>query len=172
MVDQKKLYKVLFEEIGEGLLVSCQDGSIEAVNNRAIEMFGYSSAEELIGQPIRLLIPHRFHSKHGDYHSNYMENPISRPMGLGKTLFGIRQDGTEFPVEIRLSAFVEDGKRKVVAMISDVTLREKMQDELRELNQKLEGIVEVRSAELAKSNLLYRSIARNFPKGSISPLNV
>lgn len=171
MVDQKKLYKVLFQEIGEGLLVCGERGLIEVVNTRTLELFGYEKEEELIGQSIDILVPKRFHEHHGTYHSNYMKDPTSRPMGQGKTLFGSKKDGSEFPVEISLSAFEEAEGKKVVAMISDITLRKKMQDDLYELNQQLENLVEARSKELAKSNLLYKSIARNFPKGSIYVFN-
>lgn len=168
MVDQKALYKVLFEQVGEGLIVTDKIGTIEVVNPRLVEMFGYEEEQELLHQNINLLIPQRFHSKHKKYKADYMEHPADRPMGLGKVLFAVDKSGREFPVEISLSTFEDnDGIKKAIAIVSDVTKRKEMEDELKQLNEELEKLVEIRSSELAKSNILYKSIARNFPNGSI-----
>ncbi len=59
--------------------------------------------EELIGQPVEILMPERFRQTHVNERTAYMEKPVSRPMGTGLELYARRKDGSEFPVEISLS---------------------------------------------------------------------
>src|ERR1700675_3145772 len=78
-------------------------------NETSAELFGYAP-EQLIGQPIKLLIPERFHLRHGAPVSNFLRQPASREMGARITdLFARRADGCEFPAGIRLSPFQDDG---------------------------------------------------------------
>ena len=74
---------------------------MRAANPRAEELFGYSS-QELIGQPVEMLVPARFRGGHPRHRENYSAAPRTRQMGAALNLFGLRKDGTEFPVDIML----------------------------------------------------------------------
>ena len=74
---------------------------IRGANPRAAELFGHTQAE-LIGQPIENLVPERFRSRHPSHRENYHAHPRARQMGAAMNLFGLRKDGTEFPVDIML----------------------------------------------------------------------
>ncbi len=137
----------LFNHSSMGIAVVNNEGIITAINPFALKLFGYLS-EEIIGKPVEVLIPGRFHHQHTKDRKAYTRNPRSRPMGLGMDLFAVRKDGTEFPIEISLGNYEIDGKVSVIAFISDITVRKKSEEEIRKLNDELEATVEKRTVEL------------------------
>jgi hypothetical protein len=85
-------------------------------------MFGYSR-DELIGQPVELLIPTRLRERHVGHRAAYMAAPRVRSMGQGLDLSGLKKDGTEFPVEVSLSyVHTEEGTR-AIAFVTDISER-------------------------------------------------
>jgi signal transduction histidine kinase len=89
------------------------------------------------------------------------------------TLFGQRKDGSRFPVEISLNSFQDqNGERFVSALITDIHIRKKAQDEVLRINENLEQIVAERTKELYESKQLYESISKHFPTGAIYVLNL
>lgn len=121
----------------EAIVVTDREGIIRRVNERTATIFGYAS-EELLGQPVELLIPERYHGAHGGHRKAYAAHPEIRPMGAGRDLYGRRKDGSEVPVEIALAPLNDstDGGQIVVS-IADITRRKIAQDMLRETNEKL-----------------------------------
>jgi PAS domain S-box-containing protein len=118
-------------------------GSIVIANGLAEKMFGYSR-EELIGQPIELLVPERFRGGHVGYRTNYFREPRTRPMGEGRELAGRRKDGTEFTVEISLSPLHTDEGILVISIIRDTTQRRLAEAKFRGLLESApDGIVVV-----------------------------
>ena len=97
----KNTIERLFEFSPDAIFVTDADGVMRAANPRAEELFGYS-AQELIGQPIEILVPARFRGGHPSHRENYNAHPRTRQMGAALNLFGLRKDGTEFPVDIML----------------------------------------------------------------------
>jgi signal transduction histidine kinase len=88
-------------------------------------------------------------------------------------LFGQRKDGSRFPVEISLNSFQDqNGERFVSALITDIHIRKKAQDEVLRINENLEQIVAERTKELYESKQLYESISKHFPTGAIYVLNL
>ena len=98
-------YQILFDKSCEGLVVVGDRGKIELVNPRLLELFKYTKNEDLVGKSIEALILQKYHKKHVVQRSDYLEDPESRPMGIGKVLNGLKSDGSEFPVEVSLSPF-------------------------------------------------------------------
>src|SRR5450432_1400419 len=83
----------------DALILINQTGTIVLVNQQAEVLFGYSRTQ-LLDQPLEQLLPERFRGSHCEHRTRYFSTPYSRPMGAGLSLFGLRQDGTEFPVNI------------------------------------------------------------------------
>src|SRR5262249_46622925 len=94
--------QLLLEALPDALVVIDRTGTIVLVNLRTEELFGYTRTE-LLGQAVELLVPPRFRRGHVGHRSAFFATPHSRPMGLGLQLWGLRKDGSEFPVEISLS---------------------------------------------------------------------
>ncbi len=99
--DGRETLLELLESAEDGLVVIDHAGEMVLVNRRTEQMFGYTR-EELIGQPVEMLVPPAYVKRHARERANYFSHPRARPMGRGIDLWGRRRDGTQFPVEISL----------------------------------------------------------------------
>ena len=127
------LLRGLIEAAPDAILAVDADGRIVFANVQAAKLFGYRR-DELVGQPIEVLIPEPARGIHPSHRSKYFSDPRPRPMGAGMQLAGRRQDGTEFPAEISLSALETEKGLLVSAAVRDVTdrlLAQREQDRLR-----------------------------------------
>jgi PAS domain S-box-containing protein len=147
MANQAHRYEALFNHASMGIVVVDSKAIIQSVNPFALKLFGYA-IEELIGKQIELLIPMRFHHKHVSHRDVYIKKPKSRPMGAGMDLYAAKKDGTEFPVEVSLGNYDNNGDKNVIAFISDISIRKKAEQEIEKLNDDLEGAIEQRTREL------------------------
>jgi PAS domain S-box-containing protein len=95
-------------------------GQIVLVNTLTEKLFGYRR-EELIGQPVEILVPRQYRGKHPGDRSGFMHSPGNRAMGAGRALYALRKDGTEFPVEIGLNPIKTDQGTWVLSAIVDIT---------------------------------------------------
>lgn len=165
---KENMYEILFESIQEGLILVNEKGEIIDNNQTAERLFGYDS-QELIGQKIEILVPKNVRSGHVEHRGKFSENPVKRTMGSALKLNGQRKDGSVFPVEVSLNPLLKkEGGKFVVALVSDVSTRREIEEDLERLTVSLEQKVKERTVELRKSEQLYKSIARNFPGGLIS----
>lgn len=135
---EKQRFEALFRYASIGILMVNQKGDIILANSFLLDLFGYDSVFELIGKPVEVLIPGRFHHKHGDYRESYNKDPQKRPMGIGRDLFGIRKDGHEIPVEISLSSYHNEQGFFVIAFINDIVKRKTAEAQLLLQQQQLE----------------------------------
>jgi len=154
----------LFENATEGFIVTDSEGNIILVNPSACTMFGYEK-EELIGQKIELLIPSKYRKSHIKLREGFYEDPKNRVMGHGRDLNGERKGGSNFPVEVSLSTYLQGTQRYVIAFIIDITHRKQIEDnmlrqreqlekvtsEMRRLNAELEAKVEERTVILKEA---------------------
>jgi PAS domain S-box-containing protein len=131
----------LFEISPDAIFVTDEDGIIRGVNPRAEEMFGYTKAE-LYGQPVESLIPARLRGGHSSHRENYDAHPRARQMGSGLDLFGLRSDGTEFPVDIMLKPMKTDAGLVVLSFVRDVTVQRAAQEALRLRDQELRLMID------------------------------
>jgi PAS domain S-box-containing protein len=130
----ESLFAGLLESAPDAMVITSGDGRIEVVNRQAEVLFGYSRAE-LAGREVEMLIPGRFRERHPGYRAGYAAEPRTRPMGAGLELWGLRKDGSEFPVEISLAPLeTPDQGLLVAAAIRDVT--ERRETELRLQHQR------------------------------------
>jgi len=93
-------------------------------------MFGYTR-EEMLGQPIEMLLPQRLRPPQWRDWSAFLQKPQNRPMGKGIDKAGVRKDGTEFPVEVNLSQVATTDGNLAVACITDITERKRYEESLR-----------------------------------------
>ena len=149
-IDEKHLVEALFTHASIGVLVVNAQGYIILANPFVLAQFGYNE-NELTGQLIEQVIPHRFREKHVHHRQNFSAHLQNRPMGAGMDLFGLKKDGTEFPVEVSLCHYSNSEGNFVVAFINNITIRKKAEEEIRRLNDELEEIVEQRTHELKEA---------------------
>jgi len=120
--ESEERFRRLFEYSPNAKVMVDSSGNIEMVNAQTERMFGYERAE-LIGQPVEVLVPERLRAHHPAMRDSFVVNPHARPMGAGRELFGIRKDGSEFPVEIGLNPIETEEGLKILSAIVDISDR-------------------------------------------------
>ena len=136
-VQAEMQFRQVVESAPNGMLMIDPQGTITMVNKQVEAMFGYSR-EELLGQPVELLIPQRFRLNHPRHRTGYFSAPASRAMGVGRELFGLHKDGTEFPVELGLNPIDTPKGQLALASIVDISPRKKTERDLAKAAQDLE----------------------------------
>ncbi len=130
--ESEERYRWLIQSAPFGILIVDTDGRILIVNTETERLFGYHG-KELLGRPVEMLLPQRFRDAHLSHRAGYHAKPYTRPMGAGTDdLIGRRKDGSEFPVDIRLSPLQTDEGLLVMAAVQDITQRKQAEDALRE----------------------------------------
>jgi two-component system cell cycle sensor histidine kinase/response regulator CckA len=133
-------FQGLLEASPDAFLAADEAGRIVLANAQAEHLFGYRR-DELVGQPIDILVPERYREGHGRHRAGYAESPRPREMGSGLELFARRKDGSEFPVEISLSPFSSGDQRLFLSAIRDITERKEAEAARRAAEQRLEELV-------------------------------
>jgi len=148
------VYREMLEGAPDGMVMIDAEGRIVLVNRQVEVLFRYSR-EQLLGQPIEILLPSRYGHGHVAKRKEYFVQPQTRGMGTGRELFAQRSDGTEFPVEVSLSPMQTPLGPMVLSAIRDVTeaaqAREIVQfvsDQLRARNKALEQFTFLASHDL------------------------
>jgi PAS domain S-box-containing protein len=127
-------FRLLADAMSNGLIMVAADGRIILANKQAETLFGYSQGQ-LIAQMIDHLVPAQFRNQHRVDRAAFVADPQARLMGAGRDLFGLRQDGSEFPIEIGLSPIdTTEGSLTLVSII-DITERKRIEAALRQTEE-------------------------------------
>ncbi|WP_018137697.1 MULTISPECIES: EAL domain-containing protein [unclassified Thioalkalivibrio] len=121
---RQQRYEQLIDTAPDGVLVTDGDGTILMANRNLERLFGYPR-RHLIGQPVETLIPERLREHHQSVREQQSDDISERTMGQAPDLRGRRLDGTEFPVDISLNAFEDQGGRRITAFIRDISDRQR-----------------------------------------------
>src|SRR5438067_685542 len=119
-------FRGLLESAPDPMVVVNREGRIVLVNAQAEETFGYRR-EDMLGKPMDILVPERLREKCLAYRTVFLTGPQRSPMGTTLELCGVRREGSEFPVEIKLSLLQTEEGPWGCAAIRDLTERRKLE---------------------------------------------
>lgn len=119
----------VMEVAPESFVVSDAQGRIVMVNAQTEKLFGYCR-DELLGQPVEMLIPVRARESHARQRQTYLAAPAVRDMGVRRDLAARRKDGTEFPVDISLGPLQTDKGRLIISAVRDISERKEFESRI------------------------------------------
>jgi len=157
----EKNFRLVVESAPCGMVMVNGDGLIILLNAHTERLFGYSR-DELLGQPIEVLIPERFRNHHPQQRTHFNDCPSSRIMGEGRDLYGLRKDGAEISVEIGLNPIETEEGCLVLSTILDITERKLAADKeeaTRKLLQAIGGVQSQFIANIQASNVFENVLA-------------
>jgi protein-histidine pros-kinase len=133
------LSRLFFEAAADAVVIINEGGEIVHLNTQAEKVFGYRR-DELLNQPIEILVPERLRVQHVKHRRAYFKNPLPRAMGGGFRGAGLRKDGTEFPIDIALSPLLTASGVFVASAVRDMTFQQRLEQELRQRMRELEDV--------------------------------
>ena len=134
-------YRTVLDAAFDAIVTITPDGIVRWFNRGAERIFGYR-ADEVIGQPVTLLMPERYRDLCVAGLHRYLRTGEARVVGGTTELVGLRKDGSKFPIEMSLGETHEPGERLFTGMIRDVTERKRIEDALREARDRFRSIFE------------------------------
>ncbi|MEU3459340.1 PAS domain S-box protein [Streptomyces sp. NPDC006733] len=152
------MFRALLESAPDAMIIIDGRGTIRLVNAQTETLFGYARSE-LLGSPVEILVPERFHADHRRHRHDYAANQQVRPMGAGHELYGRRRDGREFPVEISLSPLQTADGLLVSAAVRDVSERKAAEERINELAVLVESSQDAILAKTLDGTITYWNAA-------------
>lgn len=148
-------YFAILDTAVDAIIVVDGHGELEAFNHAAERIFGYS-AEEVIGQNIRMLMPETEQSAHDSYLQAYRETGVKKIIGIGREVRGRRKDGSIVALELSIGEWRDiDGRQCFTGIMRDVTQRNLQANELKEARDAAERArIEAESANRAKTEFV------------------
>ena len=163
-------FRSLLESAPDAMVIVNQNGEIGLVNSQTEALFGYTRAE-LLGQTVETLLPEPLRQRPVSHRDSYHREPHLRPMGGGLDLYGLRRDGSRFPVEISLSPLTTDEGTLVIAAVRDVTERNEAVETTRALLRLSEKINATLDPEALLDTLLEEAITLTRTESGFAGIN-
>jgi PAS domain S-box-containing protein len=169
-VQAEELFRGLVEASPVAMLLVDDQGRIELANEQLAVMFGYAPSE-LVGQPVEILTPAPVRLRHPGYRDEFLHHASPRPMGKAGTVNGLRRAGQTFPAEIGLSPLTLNGRTHVIAVVVDMTERQRHEQQILDLNRDLEDRVRQRTTALEEASAAKSKFLAHMSHEIRTPLN-
>ncbi|MCA9618287.1 MAG: PAS domain S-box protein [Myxococcales bacterium] len=130
-------FRAVFEAAVDGILTIDGAGLVESLNPAAERMFGYS-ADELVGQNVKVLMPPPYHDEHDGYLRHYLATGEKRVIGLGREVTGRRKDGSLFPMYLSVAEVTLEEGRRFAGIVRDISVEVQLREAREALIEKLE----------------------------------
>ncbi len=134
--DRELYLRTLFDNVIDGIITSDENGVIESANQATERIFGYT-VTELVGNNLSMLMPQPYREEHDGYLESHRKSRLSRVIGVGREVVGLRKTGEQFPIDLAISELVADGRHTFVGILRDITERRKAEDDLQKSRQRL-----------------------------------
>lgn len=125
----------ILENISDGIITIDETGTIETFNSAAQALFGYS-LDEVLGQPVTLLMPKQVGDNHQHYLDDYRRVGIRHAIDRDREEIARRSDGRLFPMSIKVKQMMLGGRRLFTAVVADISERKAAMERLQELAEK------------------------------------
>jgi PAS domain S-box-containing protein len=135
-------YRTVLDAAFDAIVTITPEGIVRWFNRGAERIFDHK-AEEVVGQPVTLLMPERYRELCVAGLHRYLRTGEARVVGGTTELVGLRKDGSEFPIEMSLGETHEDGERLFTGVIRDVTERKESEERFRSLVEHTSDIITI-----------------------------
>lgn len=123
--DREAELRAVIEGTVDALVTIDTSGTIESCNAAFVSMFGYDPGSA-IGQPVSMLMPEPYRSKHASYLTRYLTTGEAKIIGRGqREVIGVRADGTTFPMELGVSEILLSSRRIFLGILRDISERKR-----------------------------------------------
>ncbi len=130
ILKEKELqFRIVTQSILEAIVASDLDGTVRFWNQGAETLFGYGR-EEIIGKQVDCLFPQSFHT---EFKESFKELIATGNLQKGdlREWQGLRKDGLEFPMEISINSWTEEGRTLIASVMRDITERKHEENRIR-----------------------------------------
>jgi len=145
LVESKKSFETrantILNHASDGIITIDEQGTIDSFNFSAEHLFGYQ-AQEVLGKNVTMLMPEPFRSRHEQGLNNYLESGVSKIIGIGREVTGLRKDGTTFPIDLAISEMYLGETRMFTGIIRDITHRKEAEEKLEKANRQTRRILD------------------------------
>jgi PAS domain S-box-containing protein len=135
LVESEAKIRAIVDTAVDGIITIDERGIVESYNPAAQRLFGYR-ADEVIGRNVSLLMPEPYQSEHDAYIHNYLRTGRAKIIGIGREVWGLRKDGSVFPLDLAVSEVRLGERRMFTGIVRDLTERKRMERELLEISDR------------------------------------
>lgn len=161
--------------VPDAMVVITERGIMQSFSPTAERLFGWS-ADEVIGQNVKMLMPEPYREQHDAYLDRYLDTGERRIIGVGRVVVGERKDGSTFPMELAVGEMISGDQRFFTGFVRDLSERQQTERRLQELQSELVHISRLTAMGEMASALAHElnqplSAMANYLKGSLRLLD-
>ena len=132
LADTNERLQAIMDSALVGILTLDGRGNIRSFNPAALQLFGYAP-DEILGRNIGRLMASPHQARHESFMDHYLHSGKRQLLGGRNEVLGQSKDGRMIMLELTLTEFTHRGQQRFVAMVRDITLRKRLEQELLEI---------------------------------------